>query len=757
MDIRDAVEAEDLPIAIAARGPRTVHLVPTLLKHGSQVPKTNIIRHVVSSCCYKPGSPEHDAVVMIVRDLIDVGASINGIYLNAAYESFPTAIQAAVDSEDILMTRLLLEHGAHPDGLVIPSNYKLLHSRAKDRGRKDSGCISPLALAAGTNCEDGLELFHLLLRAGANVDSSPADILGAKGYDFEEHEYEWYEDGWSFTEPIVFSALQAAAEAGDVVKAEALLQRGARTETFHGTTPLAIAARREDAAMVRLLIQYGADVNAFSERDFTALTAAAARGGVETLSILLESGAQVDHYRKGRIAFRSALQAAAEEGHTAAIKLLLDAGADVNACCGRRGGTSALQGAIKSRKFENIRLLLDHGAHVNPCCISEEDGTTTLNAAIQTGDIDLVWFFLKLGVRTNKCFGHLDLPSPLEAAVKRDSEDIVKVLLEAGADVNSRAASARDTALQLAARNGKNGILQILLNAGADVNAAAPPPKGYSKGHTAVGWAIARQDLTAVSMLVQKGANLSMATDISGRSPLMVACITRTWRKANEEMLRFLLNAGADTNGCDAKRLESPLIVLVDGGDSALAELLITYGADVNFRPSSEANTPLQAASKEGNIELVRKLIDSGADVNAVPRRLYGRTALQAAAERGCIQNLSFLLSRDADVNAPAGPERGVTALQAAAIKGYLRVAQLLLMHGADVDAIASPKHGRTAIDGAAENGRLDMLKYLLDNYKGDQTKMQLCERASRYAKRNYQWDIVKFLRTYSESNGSCW
>ena len=181
---------------------------------------------------------------------------------------------------------------------------------------------------------------------------------------------------------------------------------------------------------------------------------------------------------------------------------------------------------------------------------------------------------------------------------------------------------------------------------------------------------------------------------------------------------------------------------------TVIVQFLLDQGVDVD-RPSSGhcSQTPLQAS-------LQHKFIDRGAKINAMaPTRFMGRTALQEAVERGNMELVKYLISKGADVNAPAVPDGGVTALQAAAINGYLRLAQLLLLHGADIGAEASPKYGRTAVNGAAEHGRVDMVKYLLDNYQGDKSKAQLCEAALRYARNENEWDVIRLLKAYPESN----
>ncbi|KAH0551922.1 hypothetical protein KQX54_003045 [Cotesia glomerata] len=169
------------------------------------------------------------------------------------------------------------------------------------------------------------------------------------------------------------------------------------------------------------------------------------------------------------------LHISARLGNIAILKHYILAGIDVN----KRGlrkdkGFTPLQRAVSRNQFEAVKLLIEAGAKVNPEFVNLrvcKENCSILNLAVSSGP-NLAILKLLLGNNANanqscgKCY------SPLVKAIHDHQEEIVKVLLEAGADVNLRCNDADDeiTPLHMAVKQNQTEIVRILLAKNANIN-----------------------------------------------------------------------------------------------------------------------------------------------------------------------------------------------------------------------------------------------------------------------------------------------
>ncbi|EFX06551.1 ankyrin repeat-containing protein [Grosmannia clavigera kw1407] len=255
----------------------------------------------------------------------------------------------------------------------------------------------------------------------------------------------------------------------------------------------------------------------------------------------------------------------------------------------------------------------------------------------------------------------------------------VRALLDGGHEqVNAPATGYNGrTALQAACLGGHRDVVRVLLEAGADVDA----PGGNNSMRTALQLAcgVGGEEEEDEDEDEKDKKHDDVNTDNTDNDPI-----------------HLLLAAGAALNAPAARyNGRTALQAAAETGPIATVALLLRLGADVNAAPATNAGlTALQAACLAGRRAVVSRLLDAGADVNAPACRYKGYTALQAA----CVGDgddvcaiVDLLLAAGADPNAPGSGYRGGTALHAAAHVGHVDVVRRLLAAGARVNAAAGP------------------------------------------------------------------
>ncbi|KAM7182918.1 Ankyrin repeat-containing domain protein [Rhypophila sp. PSN 637] len=327
------------------------------------------------------------------------------------------------------------------------------------------------------------------------------------------------------------------------------------------------------SASATFIIPRGADVNAQGGKYGNALQAASERGHEAIVRLLLEKGADVnekgaDVNAQGSF-YGNALQAASKRGHEVIVRLLLEKGADVNAQGGFYG--NALHAASKRGHEAVVRLLLEKGADVNA-----QGGFygNALQAASEGGHEAIVRLILEKGADVNAQGGFYG--NALQAASNRGHEAIVRLLLEKGADVNAQGGEYRN-ALQIASNRGHEAIVRLLLEKGADVNA-----QGGKHGN-ALQAASERGHEAIVRLLLDKGADVNAQGGFNGNA------LHAASERGHEAIVRLLLEKGADVNaqgGFNGNALQAAS----KRGHEAVVRLLLDKGADVNAQGGEYGN-----------------------------------------------------------------------------------------------------------------------------------------------------------------------
>ena len=435
---------------------------------------------------------------------------------------------------------------------------------------------------------------------------------------------------------------------------------------------------------------------------------------------------------------------AAKSGNSAAAIALIQKRVDPNVA--EPDGTTALHWAVRSNDLTLVDRLIKAGAKataenrygVTPIFLACQnasgpvverliaagvsanatgpEGETALHTCAHSGNVDAAKALLAHGASVNAGDSWRG-QTPLMWAAAQKHPQMIKVLLEAGADVNARStiiawerqrtAEPRDkwlppgglTAMLFAAREGCVDCVKVLASSSADINAIDPD------SHTPLVVALMNGHYDVAGALIAGGADVNAADNV-GRTPLFAAVDDHTMPQSNRpapketddtltslDVIKMLLDKGANVNA--ALRAQIPYRTKLDrGGDGVL-------GA---------GTTPLLRAAKAGDTPVIAMLLEKGANAKTATRNGVNGIMMAAGVatreedmtgrnktQKDAIETITLLLKAGTDVN--AADTQGRTAAHGAALWGFTDVVKFLQANGAKLDV--RDKRGLTALDHA--------------------------------------------------------
>ncbi|KAF3916861.1 Ankyrin-1 [Dactylellina cionopaga] len=249
--------------------------------------------------------------------------------------------------------------------------------------------------------------------------------------------------------------------------------------------------------------------------------------------------------------------------------------------------------------------------------------------------------------------------SPLRFAVDGGRTNIVKLLLEKGADINAPVDYHGGTALHWAVRMGRHKIVEILIDHGADLAI-----KCYD-GRTALDYAKENGHDAIAALLSRKGYLVDEEYE-------QRTAVHRSAREGNVDMVKQLIDQGLSATTL-AEGDTSALHLAVLGGHEEVARLLLENGADP-LAVAKDGRTILHRAVESGNESVVRLILSYNPELEA--RDCYGRVPLHWAARMGNVELVKILLEHGADGTAMDLHDR--TPLQQAVYGGQEKIVELL-------------------------------------------------------------------------------
>ena len=432
--------------------------------------------------------------------------------------------------------------------------------------------------------KDDLDLVERLIKAGANVNAK--NDYGS-------------------------TPMSEAAINGNVAVIDRLLKAGADPESPNadGQTALMIIARTSNVEAAKSLLSRGAKVNAAEKwRDQTALMWAAAEGQPAMVKLLIDAGADVDARSRVNNWERQVT-------------------AEARAIARPSGGLTPLLYAARQGCVECARALAEGGADLD---LGDPDNVSPLLIATLNGRWDVAKYLINKGANVNKWdwWGQ----SPLYAAVDMNtlphggrpdrpsldatsSLQIIALLLEKGANPNAQL-KLLPPYRSIGADRGVDSMLTI--------------------GTTPLLRAAKAMDAPAIELLLKHGANPNLPTT-RGMIPIVAAAgvgsndaDTRGWFTTEDVQQRsiasldLLLKAGADVNAADPQRGTTLLHGAAFWGWNDVVKYLVQKGAKLDAK-DSRGFTPIDSAlGKAGGNSRGGQRIDVHQDTADLLKQLMG-------------------------------------------------------------------------------------------------------------------------------------
>ena len=307
--------------------------------------------------------------------------------------------------------------------------------------------------------------------------------------------------------------------------------------------------------------------------------------------------------------------------------------------------------------------------------------------AVNNAHIDLVKAILEAGADPDAPFTwrrrpdlHEDTVSPLFEACTMKYPDLVALLLKHGARAD-RPSDTGSMAIHMASERGSLEAVQLLLRAGAGLDASG------RTGTTPLVAALTGTELTIYpgDELIRKALGIEFPTENT------------------ESVARFLIDQGADLDAVNECGLTPLCLALAQRCSIGLIEHLLDKGSSITVR-DQWGFTPLHRAAKVGNTEGVKLLIRRGAEVNA--RIDKGHTPLHVAAE--CKDDIGLdtaicLIANGADLRAQTAfgsSPLHIAVMHKTSFATATRIADAMVAAGVDIDM--TNHRGWTSLHNAA-------------------------------------------------------
>ncbi|MBN8828869.1 MAG: ankyrin repeat domain-containing protein [Sphingobacteriia bacterium] len=274
--------------------------------------------------------------------------------------------------------------------------------------------------------------------------------------------------------------------------------------------------------------------------------------------------------------------------------------------------------------FSKVEFLLQKGAYING---ADYNDLTILHKAVQNGSEEIVKFLLKHEFIDVNIISEYDQTPILLCAIKKNQYNIAKLLLEAGADTESRTHEGC-TALSIAIQRGYDDLIKLLISFNANIE------KVNEEGLTPLLQAANQFNAAyTIEILLEAGANIE-ATDNNKMTPLHIAVC-----KGYIETIEILIKYNAKLDVLDIDN-DTPLHISVMKNYLDISKLLLNK-CNLVISKNKKGKTPLHIAASKGSNVIIKLLLENGADLNLIDND--NKNALDYAKEYENLEAINLL------------------------------------------------------------------------------------------------------------------
>ncbi|KAL4231498.1 Transient receptor putative cation channel subfamily A member 1 [Mactra antiquata] len=434
--------------------------------------------------------------------------------------------------------------------------------------------------------------------------------------------------------------------------------------------------------ILKLMFKHGFSLNVCHNEEIPLLAAVSTHDEL-LIKSLLENGANPNMLTP--VNKLNAIALAIMLNDASILKLLLSFGAKVNESCCQL--LTPLQ--LSMNKSEHIfKLLFQNGADIqqvyqtrgsNEVCIS----SPPLIYAIETKNLFLTSILLEHGEDVNQCYGESG-NSPIHFAVESFNNDIIKLLIQNGANLNKRNGRGHTPlGIALLCIVNEIDVLKTLVDAGCSMTKGSLINvfrKHYPPLHIAAFYG-SSYHFEFIQIVVEKFKSVEFEShsfyeqNMERKTKQGLSNSERTVDLQKQGQQNFVNRQALDGS--------TAIFMAVLGGSLEIAEYLVNNGADVHYTCGFGSLLHAAVLARNNPINMLEFALQFNCDIDLLNED--GNTCLILSARNSTTAVCNLIVENGAPLNTQDG-RFGETALSSSIYFGFESNAEILLRHGADPD-----------------------------------------------------------------------